>query len=75
MNEFKIFGVSHLGFLAFEVLMIASLCIMHKKIRENENLTVFLRYAFAILHIGFELSYYIWAVIIGRPFLKTFNLS
>ncbi len=75
MNEFKIFGVSHLGFLAFEVLMIALLCIMHKKIKENKKLIVFLRYTFAILHIGFELSYYIWAVIIGRPFLKTFPLE
>lgn len=75
MNEFKIFGVTHLGFLVFEGLMILLLCIMHKKIKENKKFTAFLRYAFAIFHIGFEISYYIWAANIGRPFLKTFPLE
>lgn len=67
MNEFKIFGVTHLGFLVFEGLMILLLCVMHKKIKKNKKLTAFLRYAFAIFHIGFEISCYIWATNIGRP--------
>ncbi|GEM_PF-1215440 len=67
MNQFKLFGISHLAFLIFECLMIILLCTTHKKIKKNKKLTTFLRYTFAIIHIGFEITYYVWALYIKVP--------
>lgn len=75
MNNFKLFGTSHLIFLFCEIIMIFLLFLTHKRIKENKKLTNFLRYTFAIVHIGLEVIYYVWAASVKMPITKTLPLE
>ena len=75
MDNFKLFGTSHIIFLLFEILMILLLFLKYKKIKKSKKLTVFFRYIFVVIHLGFEVAYYVWAFSINMPVKKLLPLE
>lgn len=76
MDDFRMFGLAHIGFLIFEIAVVLLLYFYKVKIKNNPKMTNILRIGFAVLHGVFELSYYIWSLaIVKMPLLQMFPLE
>lgn len=75
MNTFEMFGIYHFIIIIFVFAIILLLYLLKNKIKTRSKLIIKMRYSLAIIHLIFELSYYIYAIITKRSFLSTFPLE